>query len=266
MKPRSVVQLRNLGYHLPGKSSSKPRWLFRDVNLELMPGQVLGIVGPSGCGKTVLSYVLGGFARPSEGAVELMTPQAGALTPGLRRRGAWPVQLVFQNPYDAFNPHSRLIDYAMRLSAGAKQSDTLSSFESRANALGIHREMLERKPSQLSGGQCQRASIALALAWRPSLLVLDEPTSMLDTASRSQVVDALATHSTFRENATIIASHDFGLLSRTCDRLAMFHNNAIVEVPAEALRDPRLPGGVAAEMINAWRSMRDDWTAVQALL
>ncbi len=97
------------------------------------------------------------------------------------------------------------------------------------------------------------------------MLILDEPTSMLDTASRAQVVDALATHGTSKDNATIIASHDFDLLSRTCDRLAVFHDNTIMEVSAEALRDPRLPGGVAAEMINAWRSMRDDLSAAHAL-
>jgi len=209
--------------------------------------------------------LLGGFARPTEGAIELTTPQAGTLPSWSRRRGASPVQLVFQNPYDSFNPQARLIDCVTRLSLGARQSDTLAVFERQAKALGVHREMLERKPSQLSGGQCQRVSIALALAWRPSLLVLDEPTSMLDTASRSQVIQALVTHGTSNENATIIASHDFGLLSRTCDRLAIFHDNTIMEVPAEALRDSRHRGGVAAEMIDAWRSMRDDLTTALGL-
>ncbi len=198
------------------------------VDLEIGPGEVVGLIGRSGVGKSTLARLLVGLERPDAGSIRL---GGGAIVPGTgtaRQR----IQYLWQDPMQALSPY---------LSALGAVRETLQGFgigpaqarPARAlallAALGIDAEMAARKPHALSGGQCQRVALARALAAEPDLLILDEPFSALDTATQVAAVDLLRAVHAARDLAMLVVSHDLAPLRRMAHRIAVLDGGQIVE-------------------------------------
>ncbi|MCM3204296.1 ABC transporter ATP-binding protein [Paenibacillus illinoisensis] len=192
------LEARNAGY-----GYDKNHWLFRDMNLKLEQGEVVGLWGPSGSGKTSLGRILAGYAEPMAGEV-LMDGKP------LPRAGVCPVQLVFQHPEKAVNPRWRM----RRVLHEAEMAEYPV-----LNALGIQPEWLDRRPDELSGGELQRFCVARALGKETRYLIADEMTTMLDAITQAQIWHTVMATARQRNLGLLVISHDLDLLNRLCDRI-----------------------------------------------
>jgi peptide/nickel transport system ATP-binding protein len=214
------------------------------VSLEIASGGALGIVGESGSGKTTLARVLVGAIRPTSGQVLVGGRPWDSIrrTDDQRRR----VQMVFQDPYGALNSWRT----ARRTVAEVlRQWDRTQAGESGRTAgdllreVGLQDDLIDRRPRQLSGGQCQRVGIARALACEPDVLVADEPTSSLDVSVQAQILNLLASLRETRGLSLVVVSHDLGVVQFITTDLIVMYRGHVVERgrTRELLASPRHP-------------------------
>lgn len=178
-------------------------WLFREVNLEIQPGEIVGLVAPSGRGKTTLSRILAGYEKPVEGSVTLSGQPIG-------KKGIYPVQLIFQHPEKSVNPRWKM---RKMLNEGWSPDQEL------LDLLGIEEKWLDRWPNELSGGELQRFCIARSLGPETRFLIADEMTTMLDAVTQAQIWQGVLNIAKEREMGVIVVSHEAKLIQRLCQRI-----------------------------------------------
>ncbi len=222
------------------------------VSLAIRPGQVLGLVGESGSGKTTVALALLGHTRRglavSRGAVCLDGIDLLRLPPAqLRRLRGARVSYVPQDPAAALNPALR-VGYQLREAlrvhgAGARDARARSLEVLGEVHLDGGPELLRRYPHQLSGGQQQRLGLAMAFAGRPSLIVLDEPTTGLDVTTQRHVLDTLRDLTQRYQVAAVYVSHDLAVVSELASEVAVMYAGRIVEAGpvGPLLRRPQHP-------------------------
>ncbi|MFD0567277.1 ABC transporter ATP-binding protein [Kitasatospora saccharophila] len=197
-----------------------------DVDLELHPGETLGLVGESGSGKSTLARALVGGHAPDAGSVSF----AGRPLDGRRARRE--VQMVFQDPYASLNPRltvGRIIAeplIAHRIGDRAQRQARVAEL---LEQVGLEASAAARSPREFSGGQRQRIGIARALAPEPSVLVCDEPVSALDVSIQAQVIDLLARLQRELGLAVLFIAHDLAVVRQVSHRIAVLHRGRIVE-------------------------------------
>ena len=198
------------------------RELFRDVSLDIAAGEIFGITGPSGCGKSTLGDVLLGLHRPSAGRVTRTASRASAY------------QKLYQDPVAAFPRHQSL---QRTLSDVARlHGQDPRQIEHHMERLGLAPVLLDRKPSEVSGGELQRLAILRLLLVRPAFIFADEPTSRLDPITQAEVISLLVETAERDGCAIMLVSHDTALVAKTADRGLSLH------CPAGMQGDPDTPG------------------------
>lgn len=200
----------NLGYYY-----QKDQWIFKDIHINVAPGEVLGLSGYSGCGKSTLSRILAGYMMPHTGTV-LVDGQL------MKKSTFNPVQLVYQHPEKAINPLWRMKDVLTE--SYIPDQDILDDF-------GIDKEWLDRWPIELSGGQLQRFCIVRALNPATKYVIADEMTTMLDAITQANIWHTFLRICKKRNIGVIVVSHEQSLLNRICDsiyRLADRQKQSIV--------------------------------------
>jgi ABC-type glutathione transport system ATPase component len=166
-----------------------------DVSFQVPKGRVIGVVGESGCGKSTLARLILRLIEPSSGEIQFDGLDLLKQRPGEMRRLRARMQMVFQDPYSAIDPRYTLTEAVME--PFQIQGTRVSSAEAAETAgdllatVGLSAQLAGSYPHQLSGGQKQRVGIARALALRPGLLVLDEPTASLDVSVQAQIISLL---------------------------------------------------------------------------
>ncbi len=216
----------------------------RGVDLSLHEGETLGLVGESGSGKSVTSLavmrLLDRAGRISGGRVLFRGRDITRVGAGeLRQLRGEAMSMIFQNPRAALNPIRTVQDQIVDVLRAHRR---ISSSEARRAALELLRAVRIRDPEQrlraypgeLSGGMCQRAMIAMAIACEPSLLIADEPTTGLDVTTQKVVMDLLAGLTAERGMAMILITHDLGLAARYCGAIAVMEQGVVVEYGATA--------------------------------
>ena len=158
-------------------------WILKDVGLTVEPGERVGITGPSGYGKSTLSKILAGYVKPDEGQV-LIDDEP------LPDGGFSPVQMICWNPD-----------------------------ESVLRAMGIDKEWLKRRPSELSGGELQRFCIARVLAPETRVLICDEISTMMDVITQAQIWELILNISKERELGLVVITHSMALAEKVCDKV-----------------------------------------------
>ena len=226
----------------------------RDVSLSLHPGEVLAIVGESGCGKSVLCKaimkLLPENARMRSGSIWANGADITNYSQrDMERLRGGLFSMVFQNPMTSLNP---------TICVGEQIAEAVRVHAPRAGRDAIRRRVFELMelvgisepeqryrlyPYHFSGGMRQRAVMAIALASSPKILFADEPTTSLDVTIQAQILDLLRDIQQKLGTATILVSHDLGVVARVADRVAVMYAGKIVEIGTaeEIFYDPRHP-------------------------
>ena len=222
------------------------------IDLDVMPGEAVGLVGESGCGKSVTWLAALGLlpGRASvTGSVTLAgTELLGAAPRVLDRVRGGRIAMIFQDPASSLNPVHRIgtqVAEAVALHQGVARGAARAEAKRLLDQVGMPdaARRMDAYPHELSGGQNQRVMIAMALAGRPELLVADEPTTALDVTIQAQILELLAELRRTTGMALVLISHDLGVVAETCERVAVMYAGRIVEeAPVETLfADPRHP-------------------------
>ncbi|SEJ50579.1 peptide/nickel transport system ATP-binding protein [Propionispira arboris] len=204
-----------------------------DVSLTLYKGETLGIVGESGCGKSTLVKTVMQLYAPTAGAIYHRGVDITKLKGEAARQNRQHIQMVFQDPMQAFNPKMKIQDIIcepLRNFAIIKRNQVEEKAKELLRIVELSEEFAERYPGNMSGGQRQRIAIARALALEPEILVCDEATSALDVSVQERVVKLLVKIQKEKQLSIIFICHDLALVSKLCHRVAVMYLGNIVEI------------------------------------
>jgi peptide/nickel transport system ATP-binding protein len=205
-----------------------------DVDLDIYPGETLGLVGESGSGKTTLARVLLGLTAPDPGSeVDLSGIAVAGDARGRTREQVKSLQIVFQNPDSALNRrHSvrKLIGRSLHRLAGLSGDPLQVRLKELITSVRMEERHLPLRPTQLSGGLKQRVAIARAFAGEPQVVVCDEPTSALDVSVQAAILNLLVDLQTHEGVTYLFISHDLGVVRYLSDRIAVLYLGRIMEL------------------------------------
>lgn len=213
------------------------------VSFQVMPGQTVGIVGESGSGKSTLAKLLCCLEEPTEGQIRLCGQKIGKRKGKKRREMYRKLQMVFQDPVSSFDPRRTLgdgIGESLR-NHGMSREEARKRVELLLEQCGLPEEFAGRYPHEVSGGQCQRAAIARALAIEPQLLICDEATSALDVTVQKQIMELLDRMRKEKNLTILFICHNLALVQSFCDQILVMKQGKIVEEgkPEEVIRHPQ---------------------------
>lgn len=215
------------------------------ISFNLFPGECLAIIGESGSGKTTAVNMISRLVDATSGRITLEGQDITYLKGKALREVYRAMQMVFQTPTDSFDPRRTLgdgIGESLR-NAGVSKSETRKKVEALLDQCGLEAEFGDRYPHQVSGGQCQRAAIARALAIEPKLLICDEATSALDVTVQKEILDLLNTlrAQQSRNLSILFICHDISLVQQFADRVLVMYQGHIVEegTPADVICHPK---------------------------
>ena len=201
-----------------------------NVDLEVMPGEFLGIIGHTGSGKSTLIQHLNGLLRPTDGQILLDGTDIWE-RPKEIRKVRFQVGLVFQYPEYQLFEETVYKDISFGPKNMGLEGEEIDCRVRRAAAFaGIDEEMLEKSPFELSGGQKQRVAIAGVIAMEPKVLILDEPTAGLDPRGREAILAQLRSYHKQKGNTVILVSHSMEEIARNVDRIVvMSHSHKLMD-------------------------------------
>mgnify|MGYP002737202210 CR=1 FL=1 len=205
----------------------------RNVSFSMTQGEILGIVGESGSGKSTLARQILRLEEPDSGIITLNDENISSCKGRTLRSLYRKEQMVFQSPAASFNPRrtirSTLRDTLKNLGGVSSTAEADTKIDSLMARVGLSANLADRYPFQLSGGQCQRAAIARAVAPKPELLICDEATSALDVTVQAGIVSLLRSLVAEENMSLLFISHDIALVSELCDRILVMKNGVCVE-------------------------------------
>ncbi len=217
----------------------------RGASFALRSGEITGIVGPSGCGKSTLLQMIAGLEPLSGGCVSFLGHRLTQRTRGWPREVYRHLQLIFQNPLEAFSPRMTIGHFLLEpllrfgLITEKDASETLRMMLERAH---LPLPAAERLPHQLSGGQLQRAVMIRALFIRPELLLFDEPTSALDVVTQAALLDFIRELHREYGFTGLFVTHDLAVVQQMTVRVFVMESGAIVEdLPSAELKEAAHP-------------------------
>jgi oligopeptide transport system ATP-binding protein len=210
--------------------------VLKGISLDIPTGQTLGLVGESGCGKTTLVKSILRLIEPSAGEILLDTGDEVVDILSLKSRDLKRVrrrlQVVFQDPYGSLNPRMtvyQMVSEPLRAHLGMR-GEARSRVEELLELVGLDPAMSDRYPHEFSGGQRQRIGIARALAFEPTVLVLDEPVSALDVSVQAQILNLIIDLQRKLNLTFLFVSHDLAVIEHVADLVAVMYLGRIVEV------------------------------------
>jgi peptide/nickel transport system ATP-binding protein len=250
-RPTPILEITDLNVSYRTRAGEVPAVV--DLNLRVMPGESVGLVGESGCGKSTVAMAImqymGANGGINSGSIRFKGEELTTLpTRQLRRLRGCGLSMVYQEPGTALNPSMRVGRQLMEVPMAHEGIAAPAAYERALQILAAvnlpdPKRVMSAWPHQISGGQQQRVVIAMALLSKPSLLLLDEPTTALDVTVEAGIVKLIAGLGERFGTAQIYISHNLGLIMQTCDRVCVMYSGEVVEEGRvdEIFADPRHP-------------------------
>lgn len=204
-----------------------------DISFDVARGEVLGLVGESGCGKSTTGRAILQFLPPTSGSIRFAGREITTMPRGEFRKARLRMQMIFQDPVSALNPRRKVRNIVAEglVISGEKRETIDERVEEVLGLVGLDMEVVgDRRPHELSGGQCQRVAIARALVLRPQLIVCDEPVASLDVSIQGQVLNLLEDMRSRFGLSMVFISHDLSVVYKVSDRIAVMYLGKIVEL------------------------------------
>lgn len=189
----------------------------RGVSLSLAKGEIVGVVGESGSGKSTLARVLIGLEKSSSGKVKFSSVAGGQ---------KMSVQMIFQDAVGSLNPRMTVLQTLNEIIAVSRSTYKASEL---LELVGLSEAVLAQYPREMSGGQCQRVSIARALACRPDILIADEPVSALDVSVQARILNLLRDLRKQMNLSILLVAHDLAVVKNVCDRVYVMEKGLFVD-------------------------------------
>ena len=214
-----------------------------DVSFSLKAGETLGIVGESGSGKSTLAKMITRLTDITEGTLKFQGKDITKLKQRQLKDVYGKIQMVFQNPVGSFDPRRTLgdgIGESLR-NRGMKKTEVAKRVKELLEQCGLDEEFAGRYPHEVSGGQCQRAAIARALAIEPKVLICDEATSSLDVTIQKQIMELLEDLKDTHGLSFIFICHNLALVQSFCDKVLVLSEGKVVESgkPDDIINEPQ---------------------------
>lgn len=237
----SVLEVKdiNKSYNSRGKKLQA----VKDVSFQIYKGECLGLIGESGCGKSTIAKIITRLETVDSGKIFLygndVTHARGKALIQVYKT----VQMVFQSPVESFNPRLKLGEVIMEsmINQGISRKEAKVKAVQYLELCGLTKDFPDRYPHQVSGGECQRASIARAIAIKPKLLICDEATSALDVTVQAQILKLIEKLKKEMDMTYLLISHDIALVQEICDRVLVMYKGQIIEegTPDEIIMNPQ---------------------------
>ena len=256
---KNVVEVKNLVKHFEIKSgffssTTKVVKAVDDISFHISKGESLGIVGQSGCGKTTTARLMTLLEEKTSGDISYYDNNLNSLISLDSLEGddiqnfRSQVQMIFQDPYESLNPRwtiKNIIIEPLNIHNLGSEDDRIDAAIQMLTTVGLTpaAHYLGRYPHELSGGQRQRVSIARALVMKPSFVICDEPTSMLDVSIRISIMELMLDLAKDLGVSYLYITHDLAVARYMCDRIAVMFNGKILEITEteELLNNPIHP-------------------------
>jgi peptide/nickel transport system ATP-binding protein len=231
-QPALAISQVSMTYGRTGRFRRERSETLRNVTLSATAGATIGLVGRSGAGKTTLARIAAGILEPTEGEVAIGGVCVAGKDRADRLQRAGLVQYVFQDPFGSLNPRRTAVAQVadVLVAAGTKKDEANTRARTMLADVGLTPAQIDRRPTQLSGGQCQRVGIARALIRSPNVVVLDEPVSALDWSIRAEILSVLADLQDKTGATYLLIAHDRLLIEQQCDEIYEVADNTIRKV------------------------------------
>ena len=236
-----ILEVQNLKKtFLSGKKSFTA---VEDVSFFLNAGEVLGIVGESGSGKSTVAKMITHLTDITDGKIFFLGKDITHAKGKALRETYRELQMVFQTPAGSFDPRCTIgdgIGESLR-NMGISKKETRNRVEKLLLTCGLTPEYADRYPHQVSGGECQKAAIARALAVEPKVLICDEATSALDVTIQKQIMELLKDLKEKKGLSFIFICHNLALVQMFCDRVLVLYEGKVVEsgIPDDIINEPK---------------------------
>ena len=238
----NILQVKDLKkvFHQHGKRDVTA---VENMSFSLRAGEILGIVGESGSGKSTVAKLITRLEAVTEGQIILdgqdITHRKGRALKSIYDK----IQMVFQNPVGSFDPRKTLgygIGESLK-NRGVPKEEIRKKTANLLEQCGLEASYMDRYPHQVSGGECQRAAIARALAVEPRVLICDEATSALDVTVQKQIMELLQKLKKENQLSFLFICHDLALVQLFCDRVIVMHDGHVEEegTPEEIIEHPK---------------------------
>ena len=239
-REKGELVLRMRGLRMEGQADGEWHEIVKGIDLDLHRGEVVGLIGESGAGKSTIGLASMGFARPgckiTAGSIEFDGTDLMQQSEDYKRnlRGGR-ISYVAQSAAASFNPAHKLID---QFGEAAVQHGVLTKSEADRDAKDLYRRLElpnpdtigYRYPHQVSGGQLQRAMVAMAMACKPDLIIFDEPTTALDVTTQIEVLAAVKDIVTTFNTAAIYITHDLAVVAQVADKIMVLRHGNMIEL------------------------------------
>jgi len=230
---KALLRAEHLVVEFPAKGGKKVHAV-SDVSLSVLPGETLGLVGESGCGKSTTGHALVRLTKPTSGHIWFEGEDLAAQNARTLRRTRARLQMIFQDPIASLNPFRKIIDIVIEPLRIWKIGDKAARARRGREILetvGLDPDVAgQRRASELSGGQCQRVSIARSVMLDPKLIICDEPVSALDVSVQASILNLLEDMKEQYGLSLIFIAHDLAVVKKVSDRVVVMYLGKICEV------------------------------------
>lgn len=245
-----LLQVQSLRKTYAIKGSNKYKMTVLDgVSLSIKPNETVGLVGASGAGKSTIGRIIAGLETSDSGQLIYQGKDLQRMSAKERKQATSSIQMIFQDPYESLSPRMTIEQLVaeplviQKLHAKDSEQRRHAVRDALTEVSLSPDRYMQRYPHELSGGERQRVGLARAFITRPKLIVADEPTSMLDTSLRLDLLQLMKELSERHGIAYLFVTHDLALTRGLCDRLLVLDQGKVVETgtPEEITEQPQHP-------------------------